>query len=100
MMGRAYRFPLALLGALNMVVSSTSGQQSTPGQSESVITFDGKKYALDSLSQEARELVRGVRVADSQLRFHEDTLKVIAMGRQAMAMKLKATLTTAREINS
>ena len=45
-------------------------------------------------------MVRGVRVADSQLRFHEDTLKVIAMGRQAMAMKLKATLTTAREINS
>ena len=57
-----------------MVVSTTAGQQSTPNQSESVLTFDGKKYAIDSLSQEAQELIRGVRVADSQLKFHEDTL--------------------------
>ena len=83
-----------------MVVSTTAGQQSTPGQSETVLTFDGKKYAIDSLSQEAQELIRGVRVADSQLKFHEDTLKVIALGRQALALKLKATLATAREITS
>ena len=83
-----------------MVVSTTAGQQSKPGQSESVLTFDGKKYAIDSLPQEAQELIRGVRVADSQLKFHEDTLKVIALGRQALALKLKATLATAREITS
>ena len=29
-----------------MVVSTTAGQQATPGQSESVLTFDGKKYAI------------------------------------------------------
>ena len=83
-----------------MVVSTTAGQQSTPGQSESVLTFDGKKYAIDSLSKEAQELIRGVRVADSQLKFHEDTLKVIALGRQALALKLKATLASAREITA
>ena len=83
-----------------MVVSTTAGQQSTPGQSESVLTFDGKKYAIDSLSKEAQELIRGVRVADSQLKFHEDTLKVIALGRQALALKLKTPLATAREITN
>ena len=83
-----------------MVVSTTASQQSTPGQSESVLTFDGKKYAIDSLSKEAHELIRGVRVADSQLKFHEDTLKVIALSRQALALKLKTTLATAREITS
>ena len=83
-----------------MVVSTTAGQQATPGQSESVLTFDGKKYAIDSLTQEAQELIRGVRVADSQLKFHEDTLKVIALGRQALALKLKTTLATAQEITS
>ena len=83
-----------------MVVSTTSGQQSTPSQSESILNFDGKKYAIDSLSKEAQELIRGVRVADSQLKFHEDTLKVIALGRQALALKLKTTLATAREITN
>ncbi len=83
-----------------MVVSTTADQQSTPSQSDAVLTFDGKKYAMDSLSQEAQELIRGVRVADSQLKFHEDTLKVIALGRQALALKLKATLASAREITA
>jgi len=83
-----------------MVVSTTSGQQPTPSQSESFLTFDGKKYAIDSLPEEAQELIRGVRVADSQLKFHEDTLKIIALGRQALALKLKTTLATAQEITS
>ena len=83
-----------------MVVSTTAGQQSTPVQSESILTFDGKKYAIESLSQEVRELIRGVRVADSQLKFYEDTLKVIALGRQALALKLKTSLVSAREITS
>ena len=83
-----------------MVGSTTADQQSSPGQAGSVLTFDGKKYAMDSLSQEAQELIRGLRVADSQLKFHEDTLKVIALGRQSLALKLKTTLATAREISS
>ncbi|MFM7675172.1 MAG: DUF6447 family protein [Synechococcus sp.] len=57
-----------------------------------VLTFEGKRYDLNSLPQEVKELVRGMQVADAQLRLHEDTLKVLAVGRQSMAMQLNEKL--------
>ena len=58
-------------------------------KSEPILTFEGKKYELNSLPDELKELVRGMQVADTQLRMYEDTLKVLAVGRQTMAMQLK-----------
>ena len=60
--------------------------------SEPVLTFEGKKYDLNALPNELKELVRGMQVADAQLRMHEDTLKVLAVGRQSMASQLKEKL--------
>ena len=57
-----------------------------------VLTFEGQRYDLNSLPDELKELVRGMQVADAQLRMHEDTLKVLAVGRQAMAMQLNEKL--------
>lgn len=59
-----------------------------------MLTFEGKRYDLNSLPDEIKELVRGMQVADAQLRMHEDTLKVLAIGRQAMAGKLNDLLQT------
>ena len=64
-----------------------SAQQQPP-----VLTFEGKRYDLNSLPDELKELVRGMQVADAQLRLHEDTLKVLAVGRQSMAMQLNDRL--------
>ncbi len=57
-----------------------------------MLTFEGKRYDLNSLPDELKDLVRGMQVADSQLRMHEDTLKVLAVGRQAIAMQLNEKL--------
>jgi hypothetical protein len=57
-----------------------------------VLTFEGKRYDLNALPDDVKELVRGMQVADAQLRMHEDTLKVLAVGRQAMASKLNERL--------
>ncbi len=59
---------------------------------EPILTFEGKKYDLNALPDELKELVRGMQVADAQLRMHEDTLKVLAVGRQSMAMQLNQKL--------
>ena len=53
-----------------------------------VLTFEGKRYDLNTLSDELKELVRGMQVADAQLRMYEDTLKVLAVGRQSLAQQL------------
>ena len=61
-------------------------------QQPPVLTFEGKRYDLNSLPDDVKELVRGMQVADAQLRMHEDTLKVLAVGRQSMAMQLNEKL--------
>jgi len=63
----------------------------TPDQNP-VLTFEGKRYELKSLPEELQELVRGMQVAEAQLRMHEDTLKVLAVGRQSMAVQLNEKL--------
>ena len=57
-----------------------------------VLTFEGKRYDLNTLPDELKELVRGMQVADAQLRMHEDTLKVLAVGRQSLATQLNDKL--------
>ena len=59
---------------------------------EPILTFEGKQYDLNALPDELKELVRGMQVADAQLRMHEDTLKVLAVGRQSMASQLNDKL--------
>lgn len=66
----------------------------TAAKQSPVLTFEGKRYDLNSLPNELKELVRGMQVADAQLRMHEDTLKVLAVGRQSLAKDLNEKLAT------
>ena len=68
-------------------------------EKEAILTFEDKKYDIKNLPQEVQELIKGMQVADAQLRMHEDTLKVLAVGRQHLAMQLKAKLETINPIN-
>jgi len=61
-------------------------------KTDPILTFEGKRYDLNTLPDELKELVRGMQVADTQLRMHEDTLKVLAVGRQSMAAQLNQKL--------
>ena len=73
--------------------------QAPSSGNEAILTFEDKKYDLKKLPKEVQELVKGMQVADAQLRMHEDTLKVLAIGRQHLAMQLKTKLETAQSIN-
>ena len=68
-------------------------------EKEAILTFEDKKYDIRSLPNELQELIKGMQVADAQLRMHEDTLKVLAVGRQHLAMQLKAKLESIKPIN-
>tara|TARA_Y100001968_G_C19008506_1_gene549370 strand:- start:238 stop:465 length:228 start_codon:yes stop_codon:yes gene_type:complete len=73
---------------------------STPlNNKDAILTFEDKKYDLNKLPKEVQELVKGMQVADAQLRMHEDTLKVLAVGRQHLAMQLKSKLESIGPIN-
>ena len=64
----------------------------TEENQQPLLTFEGKRYDLNTLPEELKELVRGMQVADAQLRLHEDSLQVLAVGRQTMAMQLNERL--------
>ena len=68
-------------------------------EKEAILTFEDKKYDIKSLPKEVQELIKGMQVADAQLRIHEDTLKVLAVGRQHLMMQLKSKLETINPIN-
>ena len=61
--------------------------------SDPVLSFEGKKYDIKSLPDELKELLRRLQVAEQQLRMHDDTLKVLAVGRQTIASQIKEKLT-------
>ena len=59
---------------------------------KSVFTFRGKRYDLNSLPGEVKDLVQGLRQANAQVRTHNDTLKVLALGRQRLSEQLNEKL--------
>ena len=75
-------------------MTETKGPKNDP-----ILTFEGKRYSLNELPNELKELVRGLQVADTQLRMHEDTLKVLALGRQSLAMQLNEKLSKIKPID-
>tara|TARA_Y100001968_G_scaffold79125_1_gene70420 strand:- start:430 stop:657 length:228 start_codon:yes stop_codon:yes gene_type:complete len=68
-------------------------------QNDAILTFEDKKYDIKNLPKDVQELIKGMQVADAQLRMHEDTLKVLAVGRQHLAMQLKSKLEPIDTIN-
>ncbi len=75
-------------------MSNSSSPQNSP-----LLTFDGKRYDINSLSNETKEIVKGLQIADNQLRLYEDTLKIIALGRQSLAQQLNEKLKDVKPIS-
>ncbi len=61
--------------------------------------FEGKRYDFNSLEKAAKELVNGLRAADTQIRRHKNTLKILELGRQTMIQQLQEKLKAAKPLN-
>ena len=57
-----------------------------------VLTFEGKKYNVDDLTSEIREIIKGLQIAETQLKMYEDTLKLLSIGRNTLANQLRERL--------
>ena len=57
-----------------------------------LLTFEGKKYNVNDLSNETKEIIKGLQIADTQLKMHEDTLKLLSIGRNTLANQLREKL--------
>ena len=61
-------------------------------KSKQKLKFDDSEYFLDDLPKEAKQLVIGLRTEDAQTKMYEDTLKLIALGKNKMVEDLKIIL--------
>ena len=59
---------------------------------KAVLTFDGKKYIMEDLSDEIKEIIKSLQIADAQLKMHEDTLKLLSIGKNSIVNNLRKKL--------
>ena len=66
--------------------------ENTNDSSNPVLTFEGKKYLINELSNDIKESIKGLQIADTQLKLHEDTLKLLSISRNSLANQLREQL--------
>ncbi len=57
-----------------------------------VLTFEGVKYNLNDLTSETKELIKGLQIAETQLKIHEDKLKLLSIGKKSLTNQLRENL--------
>ena len=66
--------------------------ENTNDTSSPVLTFEGKKYLINELSKDIKESIKGLQIAETQLKMHEDTLKLLSISRNSLANELREKL--------
>ncbi len=66
--------------------------ENTNNSANPVLTFEGKKYLINELSKDIKESIKGLQIADTQIKMHEDTLKLLTISRKYLANQLREKL--------
>ena len=66
--------------------------ENTNDSGNPVLTFEGKKYLINELSKEIKESVKALQIAETQLKMHEDTFKLLSISRNTLANQLREKL--------
>ena len=66
--------------------------ENTNDSGNPVLTFEGKKYLINELSKDVQESIKGLQIAETQLKMHEDTLKLLSISRNSLANQLREKL--------
>ena len=66
--------------------------KNTNDSANPVLTFEGKKYFINELSNEIKESIKGLQIAETQIKMHEDTLKLLSISRNSLANQLREKL--------
>ena len=66
--------------------------ENTNDSANPVLTFEGKKYFINELSNDIKESIKGLQIAETQFKMYEDTLKLLSISRNYLANQLKEKL--------
>ena len=57
-----------------------------------ILTFEGKKYNVNDLSDGTKEIIKALQIAEAQFKMYQDTLKLLSIGRNSLANQLREKL--------
>ncbi len=66
--------------------------ENTNDSANPVLTFEGKKYLINELSNEIKESIKILQIADTQLKMYQDTLKLLSISRNSLVNELREKL--------
>ena len=66
--------------------------ENTNDPANPVLTFEGKKYLINELSNDIKESIKGLQIAETQLKMYEDTLKLLSISRNSLVNQLREKL--------
>ena len=66
--------------------------EKTNDSADPVLTFEGKKYLINELSNDIKESIKGLQIAETQIKMHEDTLRLLSISRNSLANQLREKL--------
>ncbi len=66
--------------------------KNTNDSANPVLTFEGKKYFINELSNEIKESIKELQIAETQLKMHQDTLKLLSISRNSLVNQLREKL--------
>ena len=66
--------------------------ENTNDSENPVLTFEGKKYFINELSNEIKESIKVLQIAETQLKMHQDTLRLLSISRNSLANELREKL--------
>jgi len=67
----------------------TASKMTNSKRPEPAFVFEGNRYSVNSMPDDLKELLKGIKAADRQLRMHQDAIKVLAIGRKTIALQVK-----------
>ena len=66
--------------------------ENTNDSANPVLTFEGKKYLINELSKDIKESIKVLQIAETQLKMHQDTLKLLSISRNTLTNQLREKL--------
>ena len=66
--------------------------ENTNDSGNPVLTFEGKKYLINELSNDIKDSIKGLQIAETQIKMHEDTLRLLSISRNSLANQLREKL--------
>ena len=75
-----------------MFESEESDFLNTKNKKQPTLEFQGKKYDINSLPDEVKEILKVLQISDTQIRMYKDTLRLLEISRNSLGAQLKQKL--------